>query len=116
MPGLAAEHRTHGLNQDDADAKGDQDLVLWRAMVEQSDHDPFYQHARDKHEQCPNGDPQEPRAGRLQHHEQGIGAQHEQSAVSEVQHAEGAEDDGQATADQGEQRAECEAVECLRQQ
>ena len=103
MQRVAAEQRAHGFHQHDAGAEGDQDLVLGRPAVEQPHHHTLDDHADEQHEDEHRGQSEEPRTGCVQHDIGDIGADHEQRAVGEVQHAQGAKDDGQAAADQGEQ-------------
>ena len=47
----AAEEEAHQLDDDDAEAERDQELVLGRPAVEMADDHPLHEHADDQHEQ-----------------------------------------------------------------
>ena len=103
--------RRTSFDDDDADAEGDQELILRRAAVEVAD-DHQLDEAADHHQEQRAGDHRDDEGpGRLERHVAGIAAQHEHRAVRQVQHAERAVDDGQARADQRQQRARCQSVE-----
>ena len=59
---LPKKKRT-SLDEDDAEAEGDQQLVLVRAVVEMADDQPLHQHADDHHEQRAGDHRDDERAG-----------------------------------------------------
>ena len=90
----------------DAEPEGDQKLVLVRAAVEMADDDALHHHADDA---AGTASPaitatmNEPVG--LVRDIAGVAAEHEHRAMRQVQHAERAVDDGEAGADQRQQRA-----------
>ncbi len=100
----AAEHEPDQLDQHDAETERHQELVLRRAGVEMADDDELDQSSDDEQEQRPGDDGDGEGAGRLERDEAGIAAEHEHGAVRQVEDAERAVDDGEAGADQRQQR------------
>ncbi len=110
----AAKEEAHSLDEDDAEAEGDQDLVFARAAVKVADNQAFHQHADDHNEQRAGDEGDDKGAGETIAEPAGIAAEHEHSAVREVEHAERAVNDRQAGRNQRQQRAEHQPIETLR--
>ncbi len=110
----AAEEEADGLDEDDAETEGDEDLVFGRPCVEVPDDRPLHHHADQHDEQRArdHGDDERPRIAVGE--PAGIAAQHEHRPVREVENAERAVNDRQAGRDQRKQRAEHQPVETLR--
>jgi hypothetical protein len=85
-----------------------------RIVSTNTDHDALHHHAddHDEHRAGKDGDNERARIGIGQ--PAGVAAEHEHGAVSEIEHAEGAVNDGESGGDQRQQRSEHEAVEALR--
>ena len=98
----------------DAEAEGDQKLILVRPAVEVADDDPLHHHADDHHEQRAGDHRDDEGVGIGVGDIAGVAAEHEHRAMREVEHAERAVDDRQAGRDQRQQRAEHQPVEHLR--
>ena len=110
----AAEEKADGLHEDDAQAEGDEHLVLVWPGVERADDDPLRYHP-DEHDEQRAGDDCDDEGARVSVcHPAGVTAEHEHGAVREVEHAERAIDDRQAGRDQRQQRAEHQPIEALR--
>ena len=105
MPSLPKTMRT-AFHQHVAEAEGEQQRIVDRALVERAD-----QEALDRHAEQADGDrrdqqPPPEAAGQRGDPEPGIGADHEQRAMREIHHAQHAEDDRQAERDHDQDRAE----------
>ena len=110
----AAEEEAHRLHEHDAEAEGDQQLVLVRAGIEVADDHPLHHHADQHDEQRAGNDGDDEGAGIGVGDPAGIAAEHEHRAVREIEDAERAVDDRQAGRDQRQKGAEHHAVEHLR--
>ena len=91
----AAEEKTHGLDEDDAETEGDEQLVLVRPRIEVTDDHALHHHADQHDEQRAGDDGDDEGAGIGVGDPAGIAAEHEHGAVREVEHAERAVDDRQ---------------------
>ena len=110
----AAKEEARGLDEHDAEAKGEEQLVLVRTAVEGSDHDPLHHHADEHDEQGTGDDGDDERAAVGVGDPAGVAAEHEHRAVRQIEDAERAVNDRQAGGDQREERAEHQPVEALR--
>ena len=93
--GQAAEEETHGLDEDDAEAEGDQKLVLVRTAIEVADDDTLDHHADDHDEDRTGDHGGDERAGVTERHPAGVATEHEHRAVRKIEDAESSVDDGQ---------------------
>jgi len=110
---LTGKKQADHLNEADAEAKGDEQLIFVGATIEVANNDAFHQDAEnhDEHRACRYGDDEG--AGIFERDIAGVTTEHEHRAVGEIEHAERSVDDRQAGADQREQRSERQAVEQL---
>jgi hypothetical protein len=88
-------------------------LIFVRPVVEALDDQPFEADADRQHEEAGRDRGEQERMRRLQSDEAGIGAKREQRPMREVEHAERAQDDGEAAARQCQKQAESKPVEGL---
>ena len=110
----AAEEKADGLHEHDAEAEGDEELVLVRAGIKVAD-DHQLHHRSDQHDEQRAGNDGDDEGARISVGDPAsIAAQHEHCAVREIEDAERAVDDRQARRDQREKGAEYNAVENLR--
>ena len=110
----AAEDEADRFHEDDAEAEGDEELILGRAAVEVADDHALHHHADQHDEQRAGDDGGDERARIGVGDPAGVAAEHEHRAMREIQHAERAVDDGEARGDQRKKRAEHQPVETLR--
>jgi hypothetical protein len=116
---VGAEHRAHGLLQDQGEAPGGEQ-GLERAAVEAADDAALDQDAdaardqqgqRKGHQECVIEAGGPARAAELLHDIGRVGAQHHHLAVRHVDHAHHPEGDGEADGGQEEDRAQADALE-----
>src|SRR6185437_4741896 len=108
------KHQADQFDETDAEAEGDQKLILVRAVIEMADDDPLHQYADDHDEQRARDHRDDERAGVLERDITGVAAEHEHRAMREVEHPERAIDDGQPGTDERKQSSQRQAVEYLR--
>jgi hypothetical protein len=116
MLALRAEDGPHRLDDDDTRSERDEKLILRRAVVEPSDQPALQQRAEDEHEHGSREHADDEGAGIAGHHIDRIGADHEQRAMRQVEHAQRAENDGEPAAYERQQHPKGKAVEGLRNQ
>jgi hypothetical protein len=111
-----AEHVANSLDDHNAEAEGDQDLILLRPRVVEANKPTLGSQANQQQHQRAQCERGGERVEMAQHHESRVGAQHEHRAVREIEHAQGAENDGEPTGDQRQQATERDTVKCLREE
>ena len=109
-----AKEEARDLDEHDAKAKGEKQLILMRTAVEESDNEPFHHDAHEHDEQGTGDYGDDERAGIGISDPAGVTAQHEHRAVRQIEDAERTVNDRQAGGDQREEGAEHQPVEALR--
>ena len=106
-----SEMGAHGLDDDDPKSECDKDLILVWAFIVIADEDALDDHPQQKRNDRTRGNGDQERLGGRTCDIRSVGANHIKGAVREIDHSEGAKDNGKPHCDQHKQCAEREPIE-----